>query len=153
MGGMFKSASRHIYIYIYGGIQWEESPPTEDLPFCTREIAQKSRFFCRDSVGGRPKMKEFWKNFESTWSGIFFDGRSAFFKTGFWAFGGNMAKFGPKTPQNRQIWTKMDKVGQKRIFRMMQSHHVHIQPRTRSAGMCAPCQGILQWFLPFLAYL
>ena len=131
-------------------------PPIEDLPFCSnfsiREIFQKSLFFCTDSVGARQKTKEFWKNFDSTWSGNFSDQKSPFFKSVFWALWGKMTKFGTKTPQNRQKWTKMNKVGQKRDFRMLQSHHVHIRPWTRAACMCAPSRGILSRFLPFLAY-
>ena len=104
---------------------------------------KKVDFFAETRLGAGPKTKEFLKNFDSTWSGKFFDGRSTFFKSGFWAFLGNTTKFGPKTPQNRQKWTKMVKVGQKRIFRMMQSRHVRRQPCTPSAGICAPSQGIL----------
>ena len=52
-------------------------PRIEDLPFYSnfsiREISQKSRFWGRDSVGGWPKMKEFWKNIDYTWSGKIFD--------------------------------------------------------------------------------
>ena len=91
-------------------------PPPEtigfDSNFSIREIAQKSRVFCRDSVGGRAKNEEVWKNFDSTWSGKIFDGRSAFFKTGFWAFWGNMTKIRPKTAPKRP---KTGKNGQKWI--------------------------------------
>ena len=71
-------------------------PPTEDLPFCSnfsiREISQKSRFLARDSVGGRQKMKEFWKNLDPTWSGYFFNQKSPFFQ---W-----------ENDQNGQKWPK-----------------------------------------------
>ena len=58
------------------GLQIAWSPPCiEDLPFYSnfsiREISQKSRFWGRDSVGGWPKMKEFWKKIDSRWSGFF----------------------------------------------------------------------------------
>ena len=134
-----------IYIYIWR-LLTGMIPPTEDLPFCSnfsiREISQKSRFWGRGSVGGWPKLKEFWKNFDSTWSGNFSDLKSPFFKSGFWTLWGKMTKSGPKTPQNRQKWAKMDKIVQKRILRMVWSLHVHIQPCTPSAGMCAPSLGI-----------
>ena len=107
--------------------------------FDTRDFSKKSVLGQRLGWGGWPKMKEFWKNLDYTWSGKIFDCRSAFFKSGFWALWGKMTNSGPKWPKNSQKWAKMNKVGQKRIFRMLQSRHVHIQPCTPSAGMYAPC--------------
>ena len=41
-----------------------DPPLIDELPFCSNfsilEIFQKSRIFCRDSVGARQKTKEFW---------------------------------------------------------------------------------------------
>ena len=79
MGGGLNLARWHIWRHLVGSV-----PPIEDLAFYSNfsicEIAQKSRFFRRDSVGGWPKMKEFWKNFDSTWSGNFSDQKSPFFQ-------------------------------------------------------------------------
>ena len=122
-------------------------PPTEtigfDSNFSIREIAQKSRVFCRESVGGRAINEIIFEKFRFYMVRKNFRRPKCLFQIGILGILGKMPKLGPKTPQNRQKWTKMDKVGQKRIFRMMQSRHVHIQPCTLSAGMCAPCQGIL----------
>ena len=124
-----------------------DPPPVSQIGFDSifryARSLKKVGFFAETRLGVGPKMKEFLKKIDSTWSGKFFDGRSTFFKTEFWAFWGNMTKFGPKTPQNRQKWTKMDKVGQKHDFRMMKYRHVHKQSYTPSTGMRTPCQGIL----------
>ena len=85
MGGL--ESDQVTYMAAFSG----NDPPIEDLPFCSkfsiREIFQKSRFFCTDSVGARPKMKEFWKNFES--------GQEIFLTKKVPVFNGDFRGFGP----------------------------------------------------------
>ena len=44
--------------------------------FDTRDFPKKNGFFEENTLGGRPKMKEFLKNLEPTWSGFFFNEKS-----------------------------------------------------------------------------
>ena len=80
---LLKLTKRHIFIYMAAS-KLHDPPSIEDLHFCSnfslRETAQKSRGFCRDSVGARQKSKDFWKKPDSTWSGNFSDQKSPCFQ-------------------------------------------------------------------------
>ena len=88
-----------------------DPPPVDTIGFDYRyaRSLKKVGGFAETRLGVGPKTKEFLKNFDSTWSGYFFDGRSASFKSGFWAFWPNWAPKRPKTGKNGQKWTKSAK--------------------------------------------
>ena len=56
--------------------------PTFLLEFFDTRDFSKSRFLARDSVWGRLKMKEFWKNLEPTWSVFFLKPKKSLFSMG-----------------------------------------------------------------------
>ena len=100
--------------YIYMAAFTLNYPPhrcTRKLPeiFDTRDFPKKSGFFEENTLGGRPKMKEFLTNFDSTWSGIFFDEKSMKSQWGKYRFLPKMTKFGSKTGKNGPKWSKMAK--------------------------------------------
>ncbi len=66
--------------------------------------AGKLVFFETNTLGGRPKMKEFLKNLDSTWSGKFFDEKSMKLQ---WENRG----FDPQWPNSGQKWSKIDPYG------------------------------------------
>ena len=90
-------------------------PPTEtigfDSNFSIREIAQKSRFFCRDSVGGRAKNERILENFRFYMVRKFFRQSKYLFQNGILGILGQRDQI---RPQNAPKQAKMDKNGQSR---------------------------------------
>ena len=90
-------------------------PPTETIGFVSnfsiREIAQKSRVFCRDSVGGRAKNEIIFEKFRFYMVRKFFRRPKYLFQNGIW---GILGQHDQIRPQNAPKQAKMDKNGQSR---------------------------------------
>ena len=86
--------------------------------FDTRDFSKKSVFGQRLGWGTAKNERILEKSQTYMVRVFFLNQKSPFFQWGFWAFWTKMVIFGPQKPQNRQKWAKMDKIVQKRIFRM-----------------------------------
>ena len=104
----------YIYIYIWRHLTGM-IPPTEtigfDSNFSIREIAQKSRVFCRDSVGGRAKNERILEKIRFYMVRKFFRRPKYLFQNGILGILGQHAQI---RPQNAPKQAKMDKNGQGR---------------------------------------
>ena len=113
-------------------------PPAETVGFASnfsiREISQKSRFFCRDSVGGRAKNEIIFEKFRFYMVGIFF------FTTKVTFFNGKMG-------QNGQKWSKYgmpkgSKKGQKgpqNALKCVQNMLKMVEAPTKYPGKALTC--------------
>jgi len=109
-GGLESGQSPYIWRLLTGMI-----PPVShlvfDSNFSIREIAQKSRVFCRDSVGGMAKNEGIFEKFRFYMVRIFFRRAKYLFQIGIL---GILGQHDQIRPQNAPKQAKMDKNGQSR---------------------------------------